>query len=145
MSVSSLVAFSVLGLLCSVFYDVFYLLQKLFSNKKATFVLDVLFSIFCGFLSLLFVIAYNNGEVRALLFLAFVVSFYVYRFTFGRLSSAFIVNLSNRLRNIFAKIVLCLENVKKRLQKCSRKVYNKSVGHKKIKVALKTKKGCKKC
>lgn len=130
MMTSSIIAFSVLGFFCSVFYDFFYLLEKLFSNKKAAFVLDVIFSVLCGFLSLIFVMAYNDGNVRAVFFVAFFICFYLYRFTFGRFASAFTVKLSKSLKNIFKKVAFCLEKVKKRLQMYGKKVYNKTIGKK---------------
>lgn len=130
MMASSIIAFSVLGFFCSVFYDFFYLLEKLFSNKKAAFVLDVIFAVLCGFLSLIFVMAYNDGNVRAVFFVAFFICFYLYRFTFGRFASVFTVKLSKLLKNIFKKAAFCLEKVKKRLQMYGKKVYNKTIGEK---------------
>ena len=88
------------ALLCAV-YDVFRIIRIAFGAKQiAVFVEDMVFSLIALILTFVFVITFNNGEVRFFVLIGELLGFIVYYFTVGRavmLLSKAIINLVKKI------------------------------------------------
>ena len=91
------------GILCAV-YDVFRIIRIAFGGKiTAVFVEDIIFSIIALLLTFIFVVAFNNGELRFFVLLGELLGFTVYYFTLGRLTMSIskgIISLVKKLINL---------------------------------------------
>lgn len=76
-----------LGGVLSAIYDVFRIIRIAFDGRiTAVFVEDILFSIIALVLTFIFVVAFNNGELRFFVLIGEFVGFIIYYFTIGKLT-----------------------------------------------------------
>lgn len=117
------------AMLCAV-YDVFRIIRIAFGGKiTAVFVEDILFSIIALVLTFIFVVAFNNGELRFFVLIGELLGFVAYYFTLGRLTmsvSKMIISLIKKLFNLlvmpFVKLFGFLkEKMRPKLQKTPKK------------------------
>ncbi len=93
-----------LGVLLCAIYDVFRIIRIAFGGKTITvFIEDIVFSIIALVLTFVFVIAFNNGELRFFVLIGEFLGFVFYYFTVGKLTMFFskaIIKLIKRLISI---------------------------------------------
>lgn len=91
------------AILCAV-YDVFRIIRIAFGGKiTAVFIEDIIFSIIALLMTFIFVVAFNNGELRFFVLLGELIGFTVYYFTIGKLTmgiSKAIISLIKKLINL---------------------------------------------
>lgn len=76
-----------LGTLLGAIYDLFRIIRISFGGKVvAVFIEDIIFSIAALVLTFVFVIAFNNGELRFFILIGEFLGFTVYYFTVGKLT-----------------------------------------------------------
>lgn len=81
-----LAVFLLLGVSFGVLYDVFRFLRLIFSSKYAAFILDFLFFIVISMIFFIFLLGYNNGQVRVYYFTLSLIGYLLYIFTIFRLT-----------------------------------------------------------
>lgn len=82
------------GFLLGVAYDLFRIARLTVTRGKvAVFIMDVLYFLAAGITVFLFMLAFNEGEIRSYLLLGIFLGFLIYYFTFG----AFVLKWSNRI------------------------------------------------
>lgn len=116
-----LFAFLILGFFCGALYDVCRLLRLIFSSKIAVFVIDFIYFIIISFAFFIFLLGYNNGQVRAYYFTLALISWLVYIFTLFRLTLGAERRIALFLRKILRK---CSKTLKKVLHFIKRVYYN---------------------
>ncbi len=135
-----IVVFVFLGLFIGAIYDVFRFFRLIFKNKKAVFLLDFLFFFIISPIIFIFLLSYNNGQVRVYYFTAILFGFLIYILTLYRIT----VYLFRPIASLFRKIVKkILKSLKKGLQ-CIRKVYYNMLRHSPLRFKSKKSAGKKK-
>ncbi|MBQ8057201.1 MAG: spore cortex biosynthesis protein YabQ [Ruminococcus sp.] len=122
--------FSILfGVILSTLYDTVRVLRFMGFTKLWQIILtDVVYFFFCGVLTFLFSLPFNNGSVRYFVIFGEAVGFILYRFTLGEFMSKVYCFLISVIRKIFEKslkIVIFFSN--KLLKANSFVVYNVGV------------------
>lgn len=117
-------AFFFLGVLFAAVYDFFRFLRLVFSSKHFAFAIDFIFFIIISNVFFIFLLGYNNGEVRVYYFTASFLGFLLYIFTIFRLTLKIERKEAAFLRNILKK---CSKTLKKVLQFIRRVYYNISM------------------
>lgn len=119
----------VLGAVLSVVYDVFRVIRVAFGGKKmAVFVEDLIFSLVALVITFVFVIAFNNGELRFFVLVGELLGFVVCHYTIGRIIVGFSRAIINGVRwfleliftpiiRLFKKILTKTKETKKKLSK----------------------------
>ena len=121
------------AILCAV-YDVFRIIRIAFGGKTvAVFIEDILFSIIALVLTFIFVVAFNNGELRFFVLIGELIGFIAYYFTVGKLTILFsktlISTLKKTMRFILKPLVKIFRSI---LKKSSKKPRPNSKKHLKI-------------
>lgn len=136
------------GFLMGIFYDLFRILRiSITKSKKAVVVFDLLYCVFLGFCSYLFLLVVNEGDIRGFLLIGEGIGFAVYYFSLGvvvfRISEK-IVNTIKRAFSklfkiisfpfcwIFKKLKSLVEKFSKKCRKKGKKIKNKSKFHLKL-------------
>lgn len=109
----TLVVFLLLGVFFGALYDLFRFLRLVFSSKYSVFIIDFLYFVVISIVFFIFLLGYNNGQVRAYYFTLSLAGYLAYIFT------AFRITLSPERR-----IALFIRKI---LKKCSK--YFKKVLH----------------
>lgn len=131
-----------LGFIMGIFYDLFRILRLAISNSKALIIVfDVLYCIFLCFVTFLFCLTINEGQIRFYLLMGEAVGFAVYYFSLGVVIFSFgerIVDFTKRclkrvilvlffpFRWIFKRTGKLLNKIFKKGQKRSKNLKNKS-------------------
>jgi len=119
-----------LGILLCAVYDVFRIIRIAFGARHiAVFVEDLIFSLIALILTFVFVITFNNGEVRFFVLIGELLGFTIYYFTVGRavmkLSKA-IINLIKKLfRFVFTPFAKLFKAVKNKIKAKKEKTVKK--------------------
>lgn len=121
----AVVAFLFLGFGIGAVYDAFRFFRLVFKKKWAEFLIDFLFFFTISPIVFLFLLSYNNGQVRAFYFTAVLLGFLVYILTLYRITVYIFRPVANALRFIEKK---SLKSLKKVLQSI-RKVYYNMLRH----------------
>lgn len=121
----ALIAFAVLGALCGVLYNVFFLFTRIFRRGAVRFLTDFLYCLLCGFLCFICLAAYYDGAPRAVFFAVFLAALLLVRFTLGRILDAFVTKIAFFIHKIAAAAGHFVNFLKKGLQKCTGSLYNK--------------------
>lgn len=97
-----------MGFILGLLYDAFRIVRRSFFSKSI-FVLiqDLLFWIMSAFLTFVFVLSVNHGEVRGYIFLGEIIGFVIYYFTF----SSLVLKFGSGLVNFIKKILLWALNL----------------------------------
>lgn len=118
-----------LGAVLSLVYDIFRIIRVAFGGKKtAVFVEDLLFSLVALVLTFVFVIAFNNGELRFFVLIGELFGFVVCHYTVGRVILSFSRAIINGVKwvlkliftpilKLFKKTLLKIREIKKKLSK----------------------------
>lgn len=121
----TVVAFLFLGFGIGAIYDAFRFFRLIFKKKWAEFLIDFLFFFTISPIVFLFLLSYNNGQVRVFYFTAALLGFFVYILTLYRITVYIFRPVANALRFIEKK---SLKSLKKVLQSI-RKVYYNMLRH----------------
>ena len=118
-----------LGVVLSVVYDIFRIIRVAFGGKKtAVFIEDLIFSLVALVLTFVFVIAFNNGELRFFVLIGELLGFVVCHYTIGKIIIGFSRAIINAVRwffklvftpisKMFKKILPKIKEIKKKLSK----------------------------
>lgn len=89
------------ALLCAV-YDIFRIIRVAFGAKQlAVFIEDIVFSLIALVLTFVFVISFNNGEVRFFVLIGELLGFAIYYFTVGRI----VMSLSKAIVRLIKRVL----------------------------------------
>lgn len=117
----AIAVFILLGFLIGIIYDFFRFFRLVFKNKRAVFLLDFLFFIVISPIIFIFLLSYNNGQVRAFYFTAILFGYLVYILTFYRLTGFVFRPIALFFQKILKK---ALKSLKKGLQYIKKLYYN---------------------
>lgn len=117
----SISVFLFLGFAIGVIYDFFRFFRLVLKNKKAEYLLDFLFFFLISPIIFLFLLAYNNGQVRVFYFTAVLLGYLVYLLTLYRLTGYIFRPVAGVLRCVIKK---CIKSLKKVLQSINKVYYN---------------------
>lgn len=117
----SVVVFLFLGFAIGSIYDVFRFFRLVFKKKWVEFLMDFLFFFIASPIIFLFLLSYNNGQVRVFYFTAILLGFLVYILTVYRITGLIFRPIANVLRYFVKKI---LNSLKKVLQSVKKVYYN---------------------
>lgn len=98
------ITFVLLGLSFGILYDVFRFFRFIFASVKIQFVIDFLYFVVISFTYFIFLLAYNNGQVRAYYFTLSLFGFLFYIFTVFRLTERGEKFIAVHLRNLVRKV-----------------------------------------
>lgn len=106
----SLLAFTISGIAIGIFFDIFRILRKSFKTPDIiTYIEDIIFWIFSGLFFLFVLFKFNNGEIRAYIFLGLLFGVLIYIFTISKYFikiSVTIINFTKKLLLYPIKIIL---------------------------------------
>lgn len=117
------------GVILSVLYDAVRIVRFLgFTKLWQIIVTDVVYFIVCAFLTVLFSLPFNKGEVRYFVLFGEAVGFIVYRFTIGECTATIYCFLIHITKKIIEKSLQLLRFFSNKLLKANRfVVYNVGV------------------
>lgn len=121
----TIIVFLFVGLLIGAIYDIFRFFRLVFKNKTAVFLLDFLFFFIISPIIFIFLLSYNNGQVRVYYFTAILFGYLIYILTLYRITGYIFRPIASLFRNIVKKI---LKSFKKGLH-CVKKVYYNMLRH----------------
>lgn len=98
------VTFVLLGLSFGILYDVFRFFRFIFTSSKIQFVIDFLYFVVISITYFIFLLAYNNGQVRAYYFTLSLLGFFFYIFTVFRLTEHGEKFVALHLRSLARKV-----------------------------------------
>ncbi len=111
--------FFIIGIIIGIVFDFFRVIRKTFkASDVSTFIQDIMFLVFSGYLIITSIIKINGGEVRLFLFLGIVFGCIIYTLT---------------ISNICVIIFLVFVKICKRILKFPYKCYNSIIKHNKQK------------
>ncbi len=118
------ITFVLLGFSFGILYDVFRFFRFVFKSVKIQFLIDFLYFVVISFVFFIFLLAYNNGQVRAYYFTLSFAGFLFYMLTLFRLTEHGERFIALNLRNLLRKLT---KSLKKVLQFIRNVYYNKIV------------------
>lgn len=118
----SFLVYIISGVLISLFFDVFRILRKSFKTSDLiTYIEDIIFWLATGIFLLYVIFKFNNGEIRAYIFLGIILGVAIYILLFSKYFIKFNVKLINILKKIILKtlniIIYPLKILKKNIIK----------------------------
>ena len=116
------VVFVLLGLSFGILYDVFRFFRLIFKSVKIQFVIDFLYFVVISITYFIFLLSYNNGQVRVYYFTLSLVGFLIYMLTVFRLTQKGEKFIALHIRNLVRKVI---KSLKKVLQFVRNVYYNK--------------------
>ena len=120
------------ALLCAI-YDVFRIIRIAFGGKTvAVFIEDIVFSTIALVLTFVFVIAFNNGELRFFVLIGEFLGFVFYYFTVGRLTMFFskaIIKLIKKLVSVICTPFVKLSRLLNRKLRAKKEKRDQKRGH----------------
>lgn len=132
------------GIILSVLYDIVRILRFCGFNRAWQIVLsDVLYFVLCAFLTVLFALPFNKGEVRYFVLFGEALGFVLYRFTVGEYSARIYQFFIHIISMLFRKTFKYLIKISNKVLKANRfVVYNIGVVVKKLQnIVFKKRKG----
>lgn len=114
-------AFFILGFFCGAFYDMCRFLRLVFSSRLAVFIVDFIYFVVISFAFFIFLLGYNNGQVRAYYFTLALFGWLIYIFTLYKLTIGAERRIALFLRKILRKY---FKKLKKVLHFIKRVYYN---------------------
>ena len=123
-----------LGAVLSIVYDVFRIIRVAFGGKKtAVFIEDLVFSLVALVLTFVFVIAFNNGELRFFVLIGELLGFVTCHYTIGKIiigfSRVIISGFKWLLRLIFNPIVKLFKKILPRIRRTKKKLSKTRKNH----------------
>ena len=97
------------GVLIGIFFDVFRVLRKSFKTPDiVTYIEDIIFWILTGIFLLYITFKFNNGEIRAYIFLGLIAGIAFYILLFSKYFIKINVKIISILKHVMAKMVKIL-------------------------------------
>lgn len=119
--------FIILGMIVAFIFDVFRILRKTFkTNNIITYLEDILFWIISGFLIMLSIFTFNNGEIRFYLFIGLLLGILMYIILLTKLINKILLKVLKPFREIFQFIHSILKKLYNSIINISKKCKNKS-------------------
>lgn len=98
-----------MGFLLGILYEVFRLLRMMFSaKKKSIFIFDIVYSLLATFVSFVFILTANRGNVRWYIIFGIAAGWIIYYFALGGIAvkfSRFITGCVKKMIKFFVKIL----------------------------------------
>lgn len=99
----SFIIFCVVGVLISLLFDIFRIIRKLFKTSDLiTYIEDIIFWILSGLILIYSIFIFNNGQIRAYIFIAIFIGIITYALTF----SHFFVIIGYKFSNFVKKLII---------------------------------------
>ena len=117
----AVVVFLFLGFAVGAIYDIFRFFRLVFKKKWVEFLMDFLFFFTISPIIFLFLLSYNNGQVRVFYFTAVLLGFLIYILTLYRVTGYIFRPIANVFRYIVKKVS---KSLKKVLQSIKKVYYN---------------------
>ena len=87
------------GLILSIVYDLSYAVCLIFNiNRKKIFIRDILYFIFCGIITFLFILAVNFGEIRFYIIIGELLGWCLYQVTIGGIISFWVKTIKKFIK-----------------------------------------------
>lgn len=104
----SFLAYIISGVLISVFFDIFRVLRKSFKTSDlVTYIEDIIFWLATGMFLLYVIFKFNNGEIRAYIFLGIALGVTLYILLFSK----YFIKINTKIINILKDIICKLFNI----------------------------------
>ena len=117
--------FIILGMIVAFIFDVFRILRKTFkTNNIITYLEDILFWIISGFLIMLSIFTFNNGEIRFYLFIGLLLGILMYIILLTKLINKILLKILKPFREIFQFIHSILKKLYNSIINISKKFHN---------------------
>lgn len=98
--------FILIGIIIGILFDIFRILRKAFKTSDfMTYIQDILFWIISGIILIYSIFVFNNGELRAYIFLSLFIGIITYMLTISRYFIKLNVVILNAIKNIFIWIL----------------------------------------
>ena len=92
----------VVGVVFAVIYDIFKIIRYInITNKKVTFISDVIYMLLCAILYFYFSVGFNQGYVRVFTMIGVIVGFFIYVYTIGKITDKLILYTSKKIISFF--------------------------------------------
>lgn len=126
--------FIILGLIISFIFDIFRILRKKFkTNNFITYIEDILFWLISGFLIITAIFKFNDGELRAYLFIGILLGMVIYIMLFTKLVNSILLKILTPVKilldfftSLFKKICVFITNCLKNCKNKSKKTIQKN-------------------
>ena len=126
--------FIILGLIISFIFDIFRILRKKFkTNNFITYIEDILFWLISGFLIITAIFKFNDGELRAYLFVGILLGIVIYIMLFTKLVNSILLKILTPVKilldfftSLFKKIRVFITNCLKNCKNKSKKTIQKN-------------------
>ena len=126
--------FIILGLIISFIFDIFRILRKKFkTNNFITYIEDILFWLISGFLIITAIFKFNDGELRAYLFIGILLGIVIYIMLFTKLVNSILLKILTPVKilldfftSLFKKICVFITNSLKNCKNKSKKTIQKN-------------------
>lgn len=105
------IVFVLLGFSFGILYDVFRFLRFVLASVKTQFFIDFLYFVVISVIYFIFLLAYNNGEVRVYYFTLSLVGFLLYTATLFRITEHGEKFVAIHLRNLARKVAKSFKKV----------------------------------
>lgn len=119
--------FIILGIIVSFIFDIFRILRKKFKTSNfITYVEDFLFWIISGFLIISAIFKFNDGELRAYLFIGILLGIAIYIILFTKLVNKIILKILTPVKIILDFFLSVFKKISDFITNCLKKCKNKS-------------------
>ena len=126
--------FIILGIIISFIFDIFRILRKKFkTNNFITYMEDILFWLISGFLIITGIFKFNDGELRAYLFIGILLGIVIYIMLFTKLVNNILLKMLTPVKiildfftSLFKKICVFITNCLKNCKNKSKKTIQKN-------------------
>ncbi len=126
--------FIILGIIISFIFDIFRILRKKFkTNNFITYMEDILFWLISGFLIITAIFKFNDGELRAYLFIGILLGIVIYIMLFTKLVNNILLKMLTPVKiildfftSLFKKICVFITNCLKNCKNKSKKTIQKN-------------------
>lgn len=119
--------FIVLGMIIAFVFDVFRILRKAFkTNNIITYIEDILFWIISGFLIIVSIFTFNNGEIRFYLFIGILLGILIYILLLTKLINTVLLNLLKPIKKVIQIILSIFKKINNLIINFLKKCKNKS-------------------
>ena len=116
------------GVLIGLLFDFFRILRKSFKTPDfITYIEDIVFWFLTGLIILYSIFTYNNGELRAYIFIAIFIGIVIYILALSKYIIKINVKIINFIKLITSKIINILMFPLKKILKLLKKVYLKPI------------------
>ena len=118
--------FIILGLVVAFIFDLFRVLRKTFkTNNIVTYLEDILFWLITGFLIMVAVFTFNNGELRIYLFIGLLLGIIIYILLLSKIINSILLKILLPFKKIISSFLLVFKKIYdfiiNKIKKCKNK------------------------